>query len=174
VTWLDLRDAGVGDRGAIVLAEMLTKNHVVTVLKLFDNPIRDRGVCALAKALRVNKSVKFLDVEYCSFGAKGAEALFQALQSNFFVTHLIVGRNDIFRRNEIIVGRNKIIDGAATALGQLLQINRVLEHIGLMSCSLSSKELIKIANGLKTNTALTLLDLSRNCFDDRGWISIAD
>ena len=76
LTSLSLDDnPGLGDRGAIALADMAATLPHLQALSLTECRIGDEGACALAEALRTTCSLQVLRLEGNPIGADGAAAL---------------------------------------------------------------------------------------------------
>lgn len=76
------RQSGIGDRGAVALAEALEENAVLRVLNLRNNGIYEDGCERLAQALERNKSLTELNLCRNYIGTRGAHAFASALLVN--------------------------------------------------------------------------------------------
>ncbi|KAI8813432.1 hypothetical protein BJ742DRAFT_790376 [Cladochytrium replicatum] len=74
----------------------------------------------------------------------------------------------------LILWRNDIGDGGATALGQALQLNSTLEELNLQSNKIGEVGISAIAISLKSNSSLKKLDLRENEAKDKGAVALAD
>ena len=92
---VNLRDKGLGDAGASVLAEALKVNAVLTDLNLQSNRIGDKGATALAEALKVNAALNSLHLTCNEIGPTGAIALAEGLESNAALDILYLRSNEI-------------------------------------------------------------------------------
>ena len=93
---IDLRDKGLTDHDATVVAEILKSNTSVTRAWLYGNKeIGDEGAKALAEALKVNATVERLDLDRCGIGDDGAAAIAEALRSNTSLKYLFLQSNGI-------------------------------------------------------------------------------
>jgi hypothetical protein len=120
VTTLYLQVNGIGDEGAIAIAEALKVNAVLTTLSLFNglskNEIGPKGAKAIAEALKVNAVLTSVDLGFNSIGDDGAKAIAEALKVNAVLT-------------ELRLYSNKIGDDSAKAIAEALKVNAVLTKL---------------------------------------------
>lgn len=82
-TTLDLRESDVQAADMALLAQALKSNTDLSILDLsYSKGIGDAGALALAEGLRFNKGITHLDLSHCSIGDTGALALAEALKAN--------------------------------------------------------------------------------------------
>uniref|UniRef100_A0A8C8SRS5 NLR family CARD domain containing 3 n=1 Tax=Pelusios castaneus TaxID=367368 RepID=A0A8C8SRS5_9SAUR len=218
----------VGDTGSVALAEALRVNHSLTTLDLQSNSISNKGVTALIGALFLNSKGPFpwprpsfrlqtvmlpQEVTLCiSFSShslqwnfiqsKAAKALAQALQFN--TTHLsaswrvaclshcpftcILGWNrisvafsalcpncpSVFAGFHCSLRGNSIGVAGAKAMANALKVNRSLRVLNLQENSLGMDGAICIATALTGNHGLTYVNLQGNRIGQSGAKVIAD
>jgi hypothetical protein len=143
----------------------LQTNRHITTLRLGGCPLGDAN--ALADALAMNDTITSLDLASCSLGAVGAATLARGLQTNRSLTHLGLSCNRI---------TDGVIDHMTTGahgIASLLTHNSALKEVDLKHNSITSVGVSVIAHALRTNPALTSLDLGNNPIDD-GVVALAD
>jgi Ran GTPase-activating protein (RanGAP) involved in mRNA processing and transport len=124
---------------------------------------------ALADALAMNDTITSIDLGSCSLGAVDAAALGRGLQTNRSLTHLGLSGNRITGG----VIDDMATDGALQAIAELITHNSTLKELDLQHNSITSIGVAAIACALRTNPALTSLDLGNNPIDD-GVVALAD
>ena len=72
---LQLKKAGLGEKGAAALAAMLQQDSFLTYLNLEENQLGDDGTVHLADALRRHQAVFRLDLGYNKVTGRGVKAL---------------------------------------------------------------------------------------------------
>jgi hypothetical protein len=70
----------IGDEGAIVIAEALKVNAVLTELKLWGSSIGPEGAIAIAEALKVNAVLTKLAIQVNNMGDAGKKAVRDAVK----------------------------------------------------------------------------------------------
>jgi hypothetical protein len=96
LTYLQLYDNKIGDKGANAIAEALKSGTAaLTKLYLFNNNIGDEGTKAIAEALKVNAVVTTLYHGGNKIRVDGAKAIAEALKVNAVLTELWLGVNNI-------------------------------------------------------------------------------
>jgi len=181
ITKLDLRDNGLGSRGAVYIAELLKETVSIHELNLGKNDIGIHGTRKLLFVLI--RSFIIIIILIRSFIIiiiliSGCKALCHALNLNISVRVLHLDENrfnddcaqlfaDVINQNEYLkyINLNKnLFENETTGriFGQALKENQTIEdfHIG-WNC-LTSKACSFILKGLATNIRLTTLDLSWN------------
>ncbi|CAF1540164.1 unnamed protein product [Didymodactylos carnosus] len=82
ISEVKLRNLGIDEEDAQVLAKALKVNKTLTTLDLGGNQISARGGEALAEALKVNKTLTTLNLRSNQISARGDEALVEAMKLN--------------------------------------------------------------------------------------------
>jgi hypothetical protein len=88
LTWLDLRSNCLSDVGAKAMATVLKTNITLTALSLKANRIEEPGVKALASMLATNNTLTDLQLMGCCLGSAGKQSLQKAVESNEVLTRL--------------------------------------------------------------------------------------
>lgn len=151
LTNLRLGYNGIGDSGAIAIAEALKVNttaltaldlrgNMVTFATMGDVRIGDSGVAAIAEALENNTVLKSLHLGTNSFGNSGAVAIAEALKVNTALTTLSLIDN-------YNTDRNSTCETVAITLADALQYNSVLQTLGLDAC-ISESTRLRIVSSL--------------------------
>ena len=130
---LNLRHCGLGDKGAIALAECLKVNQNITELSLVDNWITAKGGDALLEAIRHNTLITKVDISENRLGYRAGQ-LGQEVELGDLLHKLL--RND-------------------TRCKQLKTLSLRANHIG-------DRDMEKICDALSTNTWLHNIDVSYN------------
>jgi hypothetical protein len=73
-------DNGIGDDGALAIAEMLKLNSTLQVIGLEGNRIEDDGALAIAEALEFNSTLQEIDLEGNEIGWENHQLIEQALE----------------------------------------------------------------------------------------------
>jgi Ran GTPase-activating protein (RanGAP) involved in mRNA processing and transport len=93
LTILNLRANDFEAEAAGMFAEALCCNSVLTDLNLADNPFGSAGLCQLSEGLSGNASLTALSCENCAAGAWGAGPLAEGLQHNSTLRKLNLAKN---------------------------------------------------------------------------------
>eukprot|EP00357_Protocruzia_adherens_P020160 CAMPEP_0115023086 /NCGR_PEP_ID=MMETSP0216-20121206/32111_1 /TAXON_ID=223996 /ORGANISM="Protocruzia adherens, Strain Boccale" /LENGTH=220 /DNA_ID=CAMNT_0002396243 /DNA_START=683 /DNA_END=1346 /DNA_ORIENTATION=+ len=137
----------IGERGAKILADILTINSVITTLDLHQNSARDTCAIAFAAMLRVNSSLRFLDLSNNSIGLAGAKAICDALGTNKSLECLRLCGNSLGTQGGYLLARalkqNKSImdlclsggtdlgSTGVVAIGEAIKYNKTLRYLNL-------------------------------------------
>ncbi len=105
--------AGIGNRGALALAELIEKNHALREIRICPegNKLKPKSIAALANAIRSNTTLKTFELKLDSIRIVDAHLLVGALKQNQSLTHITI----------ICRSRNQEID---TLLEQANRINQ--------------------------------------------------
>ncbi len=148
---LNLSLCGIDDQKAIELSEGLRSNNSLTALYLGSNNIRSKGVAEIAKALESKKSLETLDLGGNKIGPEGAKAVVDILNSNTPLRMLD------------LCGCRIENEGIAAIMSVLIS-NRTIESLNLSSNSITNEGLREIARMLESNESLSELYLYNNEF----------
>ena len=115
---------------------------------------------ALTTMLRINKTIQHLDLSgNWSFFDEGCYFVFQGLQHNTSLVHL----------NLSDTGLVAIAKGTLQALTTMLQVNKTIKHLDFsVNLDFSDSGAYCVCTGLKHNTSLVYLNLSRTGITDKG------
>ncbi|XP_067040240.1 NLR family CARD domain-containing protein 3-like isoform X2 [Acropora muricata] len=187
---LKLYSTSIGVAGANLLAQVLRVNTSLSSLNLSYNAIRDEGANLLAEALRVSTSISSLDLSDNGILAVGANSLAQALKINASLSSLDLHSSIIQLEFENMLPQhlsgttvfytfgkpvtNFIGDEGANSLAQALRVNTSLSLLNLSFNFIGVAGAISLARALRVNTSLSSLDLSRNSVGDEGASSLAE
>ena len=153
ITKLDLRDNGLGSRGAIYISHLIKENAYIDELNLGNNDIGTQGSKALCRVLCNNRSIRILNLDGNRFNDDCAPLFAEVFSQNEFITSINLNKN--FFENET-TGR---------LFGQSLSDNTSLEELYLSWNRLTSKACGYIIKPLATNARLITLDLSGMVLD---------
>lgn len=141
VTYLDLGYNKLGQEDAFALAELLKLPEAqLQVLVLDNNPVQDQGAAALSKALNSNTTLKDLSLMKI------------ALTSLACLGNL----------TDLNISKCSLGPDGARMLGENLKLNRTLRALYLWKLNPTLAEIEEICEGIKVNSALSMLDLSDN------------
>ena len=128
----------------------------------------DQGVRAIAHALRYNSSLTLLTICVNTLSDSTFAALGEALQSNSSLTHLYM-HGDGPNLTEYPFGDSSL----ETFSKALNSCGTQMTHLHLSNLSISSSHVIPLAEALRVNATLKLLDLSYNKIDCSGARTLA-
>ena len=178
---LDIANNDIGDEGAEALGKALQSNHTMTHLYIAHRQtlgcrgwicsshchhIGDQGVRAIAHALRYKSSLTLLTLCVNTLSDSSFAALGEALQSNCSLTHLYMqgdGPNLYHFGDSSLETFSKALKSRGTQM----------THLHLSNLSISSSHVISLAEALRVNATLKLLDLSCNKIDCSGARTLA-
>lgn len=161
VTVLKFRNNNIGATIAGSLSEALKVNKTLTQLNLYENHIGDAGACSLAEALKLNTTLTELKLRNNNIGPAGASSLVEAITFNTGLTRLALQMNNV---------------GApcTSSLVQAFELNTTLTELKLWSNGINETGAASLAEALKVNKALKLLKLWDNDIGPTGAGSLAE
>ena len=150
ITKLDLRDNGLGSRGATYIAQLMKDNEYIVELNLANNDIGFQGCKALCQVLRVNRTIRRIDLDGNRFNDNCAPFFAEVFSQNDFIQYFNLNKN--------------LFENEATGrlFGQSLAENQTIEQFYLGWNRLCSKACAYLIKPLVGNARLTTLDLSWN------------
>ncbi|CAF1432211.1 unnamed protein product [Rotaria magnacalcarata] len=150
ITKLDLRDNGLGSRGAVYISQLLQENEYIVELDLSNNDIGLQGCKALCRVLRSNRTIRTLNMEGNRFNDDCAPHFAEVLTQNEYLTHINLNKN-LFEN-----------ESSGRLLGQSLGENQTIEEFYFGWNHLRSKACGFFIKPLASNARLSILDLSWN------------
>ncbi|TRY87483.1 hypothetical protein DNTS_035308 [Danionella cerebrum] len=160
ITDIDLSENGLGDYGAGALSSMLLENSVLLSLNLSGNHLDEQAARHLSPALMGNQKLQQLDLCHNRFGDSAGLILGAAIAENTGLRRLNVAWNCI---------RGK----GATAFAKGLENPSELSFFFVCSNNRIPLEgAIHLALGLKVNTTLQILKMSRNPIQAAGCFAV--
>ena len=187
----ELDRCGLGDKGAIALAEALRVNETVTTLSVVDNGLSLVGGEALFGALSKSKSMKRVDVSDNNLGdatleEHGMGAVIKALLAkNAVMQELILKNNRLSDRDAESIAegcienssllildleQNRIGPRGGEALGRMLGANAELREINLSFNQLRYFGSMALLQGLQRNNTVRRVFLAWNGVDEDGGV----
>jgi Ran GTPase-activating protein (RanGAP) involved in mRNA processing and transport len=178
LTYLNLGSNDIGAYSTADLGQMLGANTVLTSLNLSHNKLAAlKALEYLGEGLKKNRSLRELDLSSNYMKDAGANQLALSLQENTTLTSLRLKMTHIqsdevtasllgnFSLTLLDLSNNKIgiKENAAAALAL-----STLQWLILQDTQIYDNDVIRIANALEVNQALTYLDLSTNKIGDEG------
>jgi hypothetical protein len=159
--------------GGDAAARACANAGALTCLNLERNaeaPLRDAGVIALATALEHHPALTALELGWSGIRDDGAAAIAQLCARNPRLLRLDLGNDD-----DGAGARNAIGDAGAHAIAAALQApGAALTHLGLAGNGLGDEAAVALADALRSNGTLRVLQLQRNRIGMRGIAALAD
>jgi Ran GTPase-activating protein (RanGAP) involved in mRNA processing and transport len=137
------------------LALLLKVNSNIAHLNMAANCLKDDNIGILCRAVEWNHTIVHLDLQENSLSGRGCTKVFKSLIANDSVCSLNIG-------NFANSFKNRIGDEGAEKLAQLLKVTKILSLLDLRNMVLNDANLIGLSEGLRFNTSLTYLNLSKN------------
>lgn len=159
----EMEASGIGPLAMEVLGEVVSRHPNIRVLKLSGNPLGDDGAFAVADLLERSKKVISVDISSCAMEDAGLRSLFRSLRNNTSVIDLHVG-------SHIGMHRNSIGSSSATALGSMLNENKVLSELDLSMVELTSEKIELMTAEMHANHTIQVLSLPNNSMRSKGAI----
>lgn len=147
--YVNLRDTGLDEAGAVLLANALANHQSLEHLDIGVNEIKDSGVCAFAESLKTNTRLRSLLFGAVGAREKGGYALADSLLINKSLQMLYMKDDDLGPE-------------CAKALASMLEANTTLMSLTLDYCDLTWKGCQSFIPALKANRTLKSLSLSYN------------
>ena len=91
---LDISNNKLGDDGAVIISERMTKTNTLRVLCISNNRITSTGTAAIANSLLHNSSLEVLYMGYNAIKQKGAVAIAQAIKQTKTLKELSLKGDD--------------------------------------------------------------------------------
>jgi Ran GTPase-activating protein (RanGAP) involved in mRNA processing and transport len=172
LTYLNLMNNLMGNKGAEKLAEMLEGNATLTYLDLGFNDIGGQGAEKLAEMLEGNATLTYLDLGFNDIGGQGAEKLAEAFKGNATLTYLNLMSNQIdskgagklaeaFKGNKTLttldLNGNHIKNETTKKLAEMLEGNATLTYLNLGISEIGGQGVKNLVGALNENSVLTSL-----------------
>eukprot|EP01065_Artemidia_motanka_P038207 TRINITY_DN47059_c0_g1_i1.p1 TRINITY_DN47059_c0_g1~~TRINITY_DN47059_c0_g1_i1.p1 ORF type:complete len:800 (+),score=290.58 TRINITY_DN47059_c0_g1_i1:58-2457(+) len=168
---LNLRHSGLGDKGAIALAECLKWNHSVRELSLVDNWITARGGAHLLRALKDNRGIEKLDVSENRLGYRAGN-LGREDYLGDLLTALLGPDSGCKQMRSLILRANHIGDRDMQKIALALGENNWLEEIDVSYNELGVDSGKAIGKMLVDNGTLRTLNIEWNQLRGPGTLSV--
>jgi len=167
LTNLNLRSNQIGASGAQALSEALELNTTLTTLDLSDNDITASGTQFLSKAIKLNASLTTLNLSYNKIGEERQETPPRPREIYTIPTLHQVGRctlpEALKRLGEFSTGMDETMnDYGLFSLAESLKTNTTLTVLNLKANKIDCVGSYYLSEILKTNAALSTLNLSGN------------
>ena len=173
---LNLRDNLIDDGGVEVLVRGLAGCKHLHSLCLGGNEIGDNGLDVLVQGLSVCTHLKSLNLEYNRIGDDGLGVLIQELPTS--VDDLDLSNNDIALARQLPLLRFKKLGlwdnpisfgGARVIAASLVNPQCHLEELCLLCADVGDQGAAIIAEGLRNNQRLAMMNLTGNNITGTGW-----
>lgn len=152
---LKMSKAGLRDRHAGMIAELVRENKFIATLGLNGNELSIVGGSLIGHALTINDTINSLDLSWNHVRCEGASSIGQALRVNTMIT-------------TINLAWNGFADNGAEAIARALQSNECLREIDLSYNRISDKGATAIADSLKSNRVIEVLKMNWNAIKSDG------
>eukprot|EP00899_Mesostigma_viride_P005877 jgi/Mesvir1/15290/Mv06502-RA.1 len=152
---------GLGNRGAIPLAEALKVNNVCSAIRLGDNLLSDEGAICIAHAVETSHSITELDLSDNKVGGKGVAMLAKLLVPGASALHTLSLKG------------NKLLDRDVLPLLEALLTNTAMFVLDLSCNQLAERTGIALADALCVNTTLVDVNLGWNNLGPKGGAAMA-
>jgi Ran GTPase-activating protein (RanGAP) involved in mRNA processing and transport len=160
LTYLDLRNNELHDRGVWWIAKALVQNKNMTLKKLNLSSNKIGDPCGRALAMMINHTaLTDLDLSWNQIGAAGVNSFAETLNLSKTLTNLVLSLN-------------RIGDEGGRGLAMILR-NMALTELNLSSNRIGAVGLNSLAESLANNSTLTSLDISSNDSGDDGARALA-
>ncbi|CAF0872415.1 unnamed protein product [Rotaria sordida] len=150
ITKLDLRDNGLGSRGAVYISQLIKDNEYIVELNLSNNDIGLQGCKALSRVLRSNRTIRMLHLEGNRFNDDCTPYFAEVLSQNEYIIYINLNKN-LFEN-----------ETSGRLFGQSLAENQTIEEFHFGWNRLRAKACGYFIKPLVSNARLTILDLSWN------------
>ncbi|XP_031562259.1 leucine-rich repeat-containing protein 34-like [Actinia tenebrosa] len=180
VVLLDLGYNNIGDKGAMILDQLLQETLVLQTLVLSYNDIGPEGGEAIAKGLQVNETLRELKLNGNKIGNKGGMAIAGTLQVNTVLEELDISEVDL--KTESVIAMATVLNYNNTLkvlvmnrpllfshqeettvhIARMLKVNIRLKEIHLTHYDIRDFGAERIKENLYENLTLTHLNLSSN------------
>ena len=137
---LYISDNKLGDDGAVIMSEQITKTNTLRVLDIRNNIITSTGAIAIANSLLHNTSLEVLYMNYNAIGQDGTKAIAQAITNNKILKKLYIN--------------NCKISTGATAIAYSLLHNTSLEVLDMSFNAIGQDGAIVISQAIINNKTL--------------------
>lgn len=175
---LDIESNKIGDRGAIILSNLLLSNNTLVSLNISNNSIQQEGICQIFNILHSNTTLQALYIGANNLTENGGSLVREAIAHTVSLTHLSIysltssisvmedvmcgiSRNSSLEYLDISLNPNskKLIDSLTSIL--MLQqppLNSIkLNKIGMSNCSATT-----IFSALIHNETLEQIEMASN------------
>jgi NLR family CARD domain-containing protein 3 len=152
LTILMLNGAGIGNTGATLLADAISRNTHLVVLFLDHNEISASGATALAPALARHPTLEFVYLSYNHIGDSGASAIANSLTTNHS------RRLRVLKMTVCNIG----VEGAVQLANMLCSNTTALQKLDLDGNAIRSAGAVAISQSLQHNTTLQSLSIRYN------------
>ena len=157
---LDLRNNGITDIGATLIAQAIEINKTLKILSMSHNKLSDDGVTAICTYLKNNNTLQQLDLSENEISGRGANEIGHLIKKN---ASLLV----------LDISCMCICNDGITIIAQCLKNNRSLQELNISLNKITSIGAKKIAEILRENTTLQKLNIAGNKISDDGAAAVS-
>eukprot|EP01064_Diplonema_japonicum_P002204 TRINITY_DN11407_c0_g1_i1.p1 TRINITY_DN11407_c0_g1~~TRINITY_DN11407_c0_g1_i1.p1 ORF type:complete len:423 (+),score=142.92 TRINITY_DN11407_c0_g1_i1:34-1302(+) len=168
---LNLQHSGLGDKGAIALAECLKVNNTITELTLIDNWITTKGGHALLDAIRMNTYITKLDLSENRLGYRAGQVSGDA-ELGVILHNLLKNESKCKQLKTISLRANHIGDKDMDKTCDALSGNTWLHHIDLSYNELGPLSGKALGAMLAANMDIRSINLEWNQLRGQGTFSV--
>jgi len=155
----ELGSNNMGQKGIDFALDYLRGNDKCEQFALDDNVMGKKDIQRLCEILNDHPSLNYLSLIECKGGDIDGHEMLQMIKTS--------GSK---RLKNVLLDRNSITGG--DVVSGFLENNDVLEYLSLTHNELDDNNAMMIANVLKHNTTLRLLEIGDNRITDVGWVAL--
>ena len=178
---LDINHNELGDHGAMLLSEGITKTKTLRVLNIGNNNIGPSGTKAIANALSSNTSLQELCISDNKFSDYGVELLSKSIENSKTLRVLNISNNNIgpsgttaianalFKNTsleELYMNHTRVGQVGTIAIANAFAKNKILQKLSLWDNAMDNKLAMIIMKSLHCNNTITKLCLSLSLCND--------
>ncbi|XP_053513524.1 leucine-rich repeat-containing protein 34 isoform X2 [Artibeus jamaicensis] len=169
--YLNLMFNDIGPKGGELIAKALHKNTTLKYLRMTGNKVENEGGMFFAAMLQINLSLEKLDLGDCDLGMQSVIAFSTALTQNQTIKGINLNRPILYGEQARKSGLDPV---GKLHLGDRKMSKNVVPTLKASPCSLTSSNkitrdgIISLADVLKSNTTLEVIDLSFNRIENVG------
>ena len=190
---ISLRLRNITDIGAINIAEAIQSNSTLQNIDISKNSISTNGLLCFLVAVKSNCTLQVVNITHNNVTRSGLKSIKQCIDNLQHPIQIITSWNEI-REGKLVTKMSTSCapgiteedvwsfheydaDHLALCLSECLKEDDVVLSINLhnnISNNITSEGAIKIAEAIKVNKTLKILDISNNNISDDGAVAISD
>ena len=162
----------IGNKGALIVSNLLYLNRTVKMLHISHNSICNDGVDAISDCLKNNNSLLEFNMSHNKITMEGANKIAEVLQVNTKLQNFDISCCDIFDdgiaaiSNSVMgnktlqalnVSHNKITAVGAIKIAEMIQINKTLKRLDISCSGIPYDRMLVINESYKGNKTLQQL-----------------
>ena len=172
VVSLDFAFKHLGAASAVVIAECIEVNSVLTSLDVGFNKLNEEAALSVVRAVRQKDTMASLGLARCRIGTSGAQEIADYVRVSSVLTYLNLSNNRLCGLDW--EGKGTYNAEGINAIADALRVNGVLTSLNIYDNQIGVEGGKAIGAALHVNGALTHLDLRWNKLGDEGAKAIGD